>query len=66
MRGRDRRLEASAELGALPRLSMKPHTGNPPLRALREYRIRLYDGDQVVGYIPVPNSLVIIAISAAL
>jgi hypothetical protein len=36
------------------------------LLTLKEYPIRLYDGDRVVGYVSVPNALLMITISAAL
>jgi hypothetical protein len=66
MRSHNRPSQASAELNALRRLTIKPHANSVPSGAHREYRIRLYDGDRVVGYLPVPNVLLMIAVSAAL
>ena len=66
MRGRDKRSQGSAEPNDPCRLTMRPHHDSVPSRAHSEYRIRLYDRDRVVGYVPVPTVLLMIAISAAL
>ena len=52
MRGHDKRSQGSAEPNAPCRLTMKPHHDSVPSRAHNEYRIRLYDRDHVVGYVP--------------
>jgi ribosomal protein S12 len=66
MRSHDKGAEASAQLNALRRLTVKPHANTPPSGTHKGYRIRLYDGDRVVGYVPVPNVLLMITISAVL
>jgi hypothetical protein len=66
MRSHDKGSEASAQLNSLRRLTVKPHANALPSRTHKECRIRLYDGDRVVGYVSVPNALLMITISAAL
>lgn len=66
MRSYDAPPEASAKRDALRRLTIKPHPEKLPSRARDEYRIRLYDGDRVVGYIPVPSVLLMTTLSAML
>jgi hypothetical protein len=66
MRSHDKGSGASAQLNSLRRLTVKPHANALPSRTHKECRIRLYDGDRVVGYVSVPNALLMITISAAL
>jgi hypothetical protein len=39
------------KLNALSRLTMKVHAESPVPRKHKHWRIRLYDGDRVVGYV---------------
>ena len=42
---------AVTKLNALRRLTMKPHAENTAPRKHKEFRVRLYDQDRVVGYV---------------
>ena len=44
-------VDVVTKLNALRRLTMRPHAESPGHCKHKEYRIRLYDGDYIVGYV---------------